>query len=474
MGLSLPEKLLNVALGLAALGAYAALAVRFLGGRAGWRARLAELLAWREPAVLLDSARVVVLLAWIGYVPDVAWLKRSLEGGLASPAGIFRWIDLGGVPVGALDAAAWVYRGGIALAAFGIAARSAACAAGLANVFLWSVAFCFEHTAHFHEIPLVLLALSLSPVRSPSPLAYLRAVRGRSSLAGVGEYPAFLRWAVIFAVGTAYFQAGVEKLIRSGPYWFNGTTLAGHLLRVGTELGLRVAEAPRGWLVFASLLSVAWELSFFLVLFYPRLRLPAAASAMLFHFWLLGTMNLSFVHLVMSLAFLVPPYAIAVRLLRGPTALGAPAGGPVARRHRACAAGLAVLLGLAWVPTFARSGVYPFLSYDMFNGFYRGGEVLLRRAHLFVEDARGWRELEVAAALEQSPSSFTEQTYYRYLSTHPRHTALAGTRDQHCRNLLRLVVRRAAPGATALKIEGDVILAGETRSSTTALVACTR
>lgn len=478
------EKLLNIALTLAVLGAYGALVLRALRGgtsRLGIDgARVRELLGRTEPSILLDSARLVAAAAWLRYIPDPATYGEALAStaALAVPKGLFAIVDVSLVPPVALEVLAWVYRVSLVSMGLGFAARTSAALAGIANVLAWSIAFSFEHTAHFHAVPLILFALAACPVRGPSLLGYLAALREGRTLESVGTYPAWVRFAAIFAVTTAYFQAGIEKLIRSGPLWLNGTTLEGHLLRVGNELGQHVADAPRGLLVLASAGVLIWELLFGLVLFLPRLRVAGALSAAAFHGGLYLTMGLGFRHLVASLFFLVPPHTILRGLARSrieargrePSRAPIPAAQGRGASLRIGIVALTILL--QWVPTFARGGVYPFLSYDMFNGFYRGGERLVRRAYLLGRAHEGaWQELDPTAVLSLSQAHFTEQIFHRYVSEHPRHARWVPEREGHCRMLLELV-RGSSPALVELRLDADTARAGARSPERIELIRC--
>ncbi|MCU0449765.1 MAG: hypothetical protein MUC97_07950 [Bernardetiaceae bacterium] len=98
--------------------------------------------------------------------------------------------------------------------------------------------------------------------------------------------PAWPLWLARGMLAGAYFLAGVEKLLATGPAWV--TQLPAYLTLHPTPLGLWLAQWPWlcGLLATAALL---FELSFWICLVWPRARWLMLPAGVLFH---LGTFTL--------------------------------------------------------------------------------------------------------------------------------------------------------------------------------------
>ncbi|MCK6549072.1 hypothetical protein L6R52_24730 [Myxococcota bacterium] len=488
--------LLNVALTAAILVAFAAYAVRRLGLRRGRaRARLTELLAWTEPAIILDSARTVVLLSWTGVIPDLAGLTQALADPSTSTlsTGLFRFIEVASVPPVVFHGAAWLYQTALLFAAVGVRTRTAAAIAGFAHVFLWSAAEAVLQHQGTPLVPLTLFTFALAPVASPSLLVYARALQEKRPFADVARYPIWLRHAVMFSIVMAHFDAGLEKLLHAGPGWANGTTLAGHLTMSGTELGRRITELPIEALSAISVVVLALELGFAMVLFHPKLRLPGALLALAFHRAVHAATGFSLEHVTVALLFVVTPHQLVQwlgsggrRLRRSPPLppLVSPESPPeltdgtgdLVARIGARVTLVAALLAFQLVPTVMRAGTFPFVAYDRFSNGHQHGEVFVARGLLFAgPDERSMEELDPAKVLGIGRWAFAQQLHDRYLSDHPELALYVPLRKIHCEQLLAKLAAGPRPDAKVLRLEADTVAAGEPSSAERrVLFSCTR
>ncbi len=472
MGLSAAEKALNIGLALLVAAAY--------GGLLWWRLKRtgrpkAELVRWlrlEEPAVIVDSARLIVLLLWITHLPPLARLAAHLDHPVSlvdTRTILYRFLDTSVVEPWHLYVAAWAYRVGIVAAAVGIQVRWSAFVAAISYTFLWSTEYQYGHAGHNHIVVFVLLVLALTPGRTVSIFGYVQSLIAGRDPASVGTYPVYFRYALMAPVVTAYFQAGIEKLIRSGPYWVNGLTLQGHILSHSLYGKSEVlTSVPMSLLVALSILTLAWEVAFALVYLFPWLRLPAALSAASFHIAMQMLLGPPFYVLRRSLFLLFSPYEL-LRLFARRPALEMTDGARAP--NWVLIAALAGVTAVQWVPTALRADKwYPVFNYVMFNGYYRGGETIPGQGRATVTTDDGHTKELPPRTFQMSAATFTEQLYIRYVSPHPRDRHYASQRKQYCQRLLSMTPASAREMTLAL----DYFVVGEPALQSSELTRCRR
>lgn len=452
---------------------------------ATWGERARALLARREPSVFLDSARAVVLVAWMRNVPDIPLVVDNLHRRVPwiEPVGIFRWIDPYAFPPGAMPLLVWVMRAALLLAVIGVLARGALVVAAAAHTLLWSVAYStVGSSVHNHVVFFVLLTLALSPEPYVPLWRYFTAYRRGAPLVQVGSYPEYLRWAAMFSVATVYVQPGIEKVLHGGLPWFNGTTLAGHALRKG-QLSTGLASLPLLVLTLFAIVVVVWETGYGVVLFYPRLRWLGVLTGWGFHEFVRRGMGVTpFFFMEVALLFLVTPYeawdAIARRLRRRPpegVSAGAGEAGEGAPSVRAGhAAAIAALLVISWVPTVIRRGTYPLLGNAMFSTSLVDGRLVPAESHLFVRDAAGVeRKVWAQDGLAIHTETLNELVFVRYLSPYKPRTPFPETKDEYCQILLDHLCRYGSPDAAALVLRTDLFVVPSPHLETREVWTCT-
>jgi hypothetical protein len=125
---------------------------------------------------------------------------------------------------------------------------------------------------------LALWALAFSPAGRALSVDSLLARGPRASLvAGAKERSIYAAWPLLLLaalLGVVYLDSAVKKLWVAGLDWMNGETLQFYLFadasRRGSELGLWLArQHTLAWLL--SWVTIVFEATFFLVLFWPRL-----------------------------------------------------------------------------------------------------------------------------------------------------------------------------------------------------------
>ncbi|MEZ4300227.1 MAG: hypothetical protein R3B70_35095 [Polyangiaceae bacterium] len=380
-----------------------------------------------------------------------------------------------------MDVATWSYRVAIVLGILGFFVRSGALVAAVSHIFLWSLQFSFGYSVHNHVVPMILLALALSPVASPTIVQYFRARSAGTPLAEVGSYPAYVVESVRFALVAVYVQAGLEKLVHSGLRYFNGVTLQTHFLW-GLERITPAANWPLWFLGAAAVVTVAWECSFGFAHYHPRARLYLTVSALIFHEIVRRGMSIDpFGFLEAGVLFFIPPAELPL-LWKGKGAPRTTPDSPPPLR-RPLLAGVLVLCLLQWAPFFVRRGVYPFLSFSLFSGSYSGGEIQPRMAkiHYRVSPTSPWVQVDETKTLAMHTIAFSEFLTSRYASFYFEHLSLPhyaqrfaheDHREEHCQWLLSQVRQHLTDQATSLSVTLDYYVVGNTEQHRVSLYEC--
>ncbi|HTI60173.1 hypothetical protein [Mucilaginibacter sp.] len=131
-------------------------------------------------------------------------------------------------------------------------------------------------------LPVVLLILLLSPSLD-KPLA--------------APSTAWELILVKIALVQVYFAAGLQKLIRSGLRWVNGKNLQAYLMEnylwSDKKSALVIASRPMLCMILSTL-TLFFELTFWLVIFFPSFTFFYVAFAILFHTSTLITMRINY------------------------------------------------------------------------------------------------------------------------------------------------------------------------------------
>jgi hypothetical protein len=147
----------------------------------------------------------------------------------------------------------------------------------------------------FHQTQPVLLvtigALALAPSgRSLSLDAWIESRRSRSgSWIGTVTWSAYAAWPLLFSqsfLALVYLDSGIQKLYFSGLEWMNGSTLGYYLVASGVNRGSQLAGLLLEHPMFVQCLSVVsllFELGFWLVLVKPRLAWVYVPLGLGFH-----------------------------------------------------------------------------------------------------------------------------------------------------------------------------------------------
>ena len=282
-------------------------------------------------------------LGWVAHRP-IAFLHRCL--GLRLSPIPFPWPD------GLGTALQWIGWTTLFTSLLGIATRASLIVFTLVTFHLQGIRYSFGYFGHAHLLAcLALAALAVAPgAGSWSVDALVRALRRREPvLAHLRGRPApvWLARIVLIQIVAVYLAAGVAKLRYGGLEWLDGRTLSFYLAGethdgkqyfgakrepapedlwrdgFGLEHILYKAHPPPSarrlarhpWVCrLLAVASVGFELGFAVVLFAPRLVLPALVAAVAFHEGIDALMRIEFAHYYPVFALFVDWEALARKL----------------------------------------------------------------------------------------------------------------------------------------------------------------
>jgi hypothetical protein len=239
-----------------------------------------------QPIVSLGLLRLLTFATLLWYLgSEYAWVIRleSVDTWFYRPILAFELLGIGPIPPGLASLMLPVLVACAILGLLGVLARCCAAVCGLAYLYAIGQVYSFTNVHHGDGLlGLVLLVLALSPsgaaLAVPTPWNRSARVDWRQESAWAGWPIRFVR----VQVALVYFLAGYAKIVLSGPVWMDGASLQHYLILRGQPIGYWLASQP---LLCAALsaVTVVWELSFPLVLVWPRLRWAYVPTAIIFH-----------------------------------------------------------------------------------------------------------------------------------------------------------------------------------------------
>jgi Vitamin K-dependent gamma-carboxylase len=146
------------------------------------------------------------------------------------------------------------------------------------NTFLQAFAYSFGDLHHREALMIITLwLLAVAPAGGALSLDSYLASRNSSRRKGLRKRSIFAAWPLLLVqnlFGLIYLDAALRKLYAGGFDWVNGYTLQYYLYsdasRRGSAFGLWLAQQHTAARVL-SWVTILWEGTFFLVLFFPRL-----------------------------------------------------------------------------------------------------------------------------------------------------------------------------------------------------------
>lgn len=192
----------------------------------------------------------------------------------------------------------WLLVGCLALAVLGLFTRPALWIALLSFLAYEGTYLGFtkpidsQYVFHMSNLTVfALFVLAIAPDVGRHTLVSL--LRGAKDAVPVARWP---RRAIVGAIAIGYFGAGYCKMVES-PLWVDGYTLQGYMLdrAIRHEIDIALWLASHYWLcVFLSVATILLELTWILVIRYPRLAWTHVPSGLLLHISILITMKIDF------------------------------------------------------------------------------------------------------------------------------------------------------------------------------------
>lgn len=178
-----------------------------------------------------------------------------------------------------------------ASALVGFMTRTAAAVACVSATYLLLLPHLFGRIDHLsHHLIWFTAILAVAPSGDALSIDALRAAWRRADSGDTAPPPASIRYAlplrfVWLLIGVLYFFPGLWKL-HAGPEWFLGDNIKYLMYQFWSEKGFlpafRIDHYPL-LCRLSGLGTIAFEVSFFACLFFPRLRLLAVTGGLLFH-----------------------------------------------------------------------------------------------------------------------------------------------------------------------------------------------
>ena len=194
----------------------------------------------------------------------------------------------------------------------------------IGNIFLQGHAYSYGEIHHPEALMMIsLLTLAMSPAGKDLSVDDYRQ-RGLSVTNGLRDYLSelgkkkseFAQWPLLFIsalFGIIYLDAGLSKVAESGLDWANGYTLQYYLaqdaLRWGSDLGNWLSQ-HHTLVEIMSWGALLFELTFFLVVIYPRLAFLYIPAGIAMHTVIYLTMNAPFFTFITLYSVFIPWYFI--------------------------------------------------------------------------------------------------------------------------------------------------------------------
>ncbi len=207
-------------------------------------------------------------------------------------------------------------------AALGIASIVSAPLAALAAFILLPLPFLEGKISHYHHLFWFSAVLSFGPIGHTLSIDSLvrRLFKGKSTLEKSPAYylPIKFCWLLM---GVLYFFAGIWKLWLNGLDWIFGDTLKALLFAKWIELdgwtpSFRIDQHPL-LLHSGALLTIAFELSFLVLVLFRKTRIFAVLGGLAFHGMTQLFMRISFSNLLLCYVSLVDWSIVAQKLRLG-------------------------------------------------------------------------------------------------------------------------------------------------------------
>lgn len=270
-----------------------------------------------QPAIGLAALRVVTFGTLLHFALTTGeWIERlaAVDPWFYRPIWLFELLGIGPLPASLAAPLRWALAAGGLAGLVGLGARPVAAASAVAYGYGVGQLYSFTNVHHGEALLLVaLVACAASPCDAVFAWRWPwgRAPARRTPATPLPGWPLQL---VRVQVALTYWLAGYAKLVLAGPSWADGATLQFYLLLRGEPLGWWVAQSPELCRLLAAL-SLAWELAFPLVLWWPRLGWLFVPAGVAFHLASQRLLAVGFAHFLPFLVLFLDP-RVLLRLHR--------------------------------------------------------------------------------------------------------------------------------------------------------------
>ncbi|HLP84080.1 MAG TPA: HTTM domain-containing protein [Phycisphaerales bacterium] len=263
-----------------------------------------------DPALTLGVFRIALCIAWLVEVsPRLVRHFALYPPQLCFPPGIWsRFVSHLPVNITWLPAIYTVFVIAALTAAAGIWTRRSLALMLLAGGWLLTIPQFFGHLVHYNHLIWFALIMLVAPCDDRvSVRALLAARQGHREPAGPAHTLAL--WSIFALLGVLYFFPGFWKMIQTGSYWLTPSNLITimHHKWSGEPAGtffLRVDHIR--WLCgVGAVMTVAFELFFWLLIFRQRTRVAILAIGIAFHLAIWLVLVIDFISLMVCLAGLL-------------------------------------------------------------------------------------------------------------------------------------------------------------------------
>lgn len=269
--------------------------------------------------------RIVIffVLANIRYVEQAITMSALPSVFLVPPEGLEFILPHVPISPGIVRPLAAVYVIACLMAMIGLYTRTSATVAVLLGIYVLGIVQFYGKVGHFHHVLWFGAIMAASPCADVLSVdavrrAWRRAPAGADTpIAPAKGYalPLRLTWLVLSLL---YFFPGFGKFVRSGTAWAFSDNLKllmyGRWRQAGEVPFFRIDQYPEMYQMAAAS-TILFELMFPVLLFIPMLRLPLAASGLIFH-------NLSGIFMRLGFTLLQPVYVSFVNWHRLLSAAG--------------------------------------------------------------------------------------------------------------------------------------------------------
>jgi hypothetical protein len=260
-----------------------------------------------EPAQSLSLFRFLYCMAVAAFLVSRAARHQAMPGSIEwVPIPLFNYLQIPLMSAEWLAALRWILITALTMTALGCFTRTSATISWIAYVIYMGTILGFCRMPHGkwtpHDMNIVVMVLVIMSVAPGTAVWGIDGLRKRGwqwrlndpAQTMVSAWPAQL---IKVTLALAYFGAGYCKVIND-PLWADGYTVQSFLLHKYLLYDIQLSwflAHYYGVCLLVGIMTLLLELTFFLVIFYPRLTWPFVITGLSFHLGILLTMNINFI-----------------------------------------------------------------------------------------------------------------------------------------------------------------------------------